>query len=136
MLDDVKVPIRLTLAALWTSTMFCYIYADYFELYIPGKLQGTLQGQMEPLGSVTQGTLISTGILLLVPSLMIALSAALRPSINRWLNIVVGAFYTGLMILIAVGGGWTFYVLFAVIEAILTACIVWSAWRWPRMRIS
>lgn len=27
------VPVRIKLAALWTSVMFCYIYADYFEMY-------------------------------------------------------------------------------------------------------
>jgi len=34
--------------------MSCFIYADYFELYVPGKLQGMLAGRMEPLGAVTQ----------------------------------------------------------------------------------
>lgn len=27
-LDDVPVPIKIKLAALWTSVMFCYVYGD------------------------------------------------------------------------------------------------------------
>ena len=29
-LDDLKVHVKLKISALWTSAMFCYIYADYF----------------------------------------------------------------------------------------------------------
>jgi hypothetical protein len=131
-LEDVKVPVRLRLAALWTSVMFCYVYGDYFELYIPGKLQSMLQGRMEPLGLVTQGVLVGTAILLMVPSLMIFLSTALPAVANRWLNIIAGVFYTAVMFLIAISGGWAFYILFATIEVVLTLTIVWTAWRWPR----
>ena len=29
-LEDIKVPVKLKLAALWASSMFLYIYVDYF----------------------------------------------------------------------------------------------------------
>ena len=45
MLEDVRVPTRYKLSAIWASVMFCYIYGDYFELYVPGKLQGMLAGK-------------------------------------------------------------------------------------------
>jgi hypothetical protein len=131
-LEDVKVPVKIKLAALWASVMFCYVYGDYFELYTPGKLQGMLQGQMEPLGPVTQSLLVGTSILMVVPSLMVFLSIALPPAISRWLNVVAGLFYAVLMLLIATSAGWAFYVFFAVVEVVLTLLIVWSAWRWPR----
>lgn len=35
-LEDVKVNVKLKLAALWASFMFLYIYVDYFHLYMPG----------------------------------------------------------------------------------------------------
>lgn len=44
-LEDYKVNIRIILSALWTTVMFCYIYGDYFELYVPGKVNGLLNGQ-------------------------------------------------------------------------------------------
>lgn len=41
-LQDVQVPLKYRLSALWSSLMFCYIYGDYFGLYKPGTLQGML----------------------------------------------------------------------------------------------
>ena len=47
-LEDLKVPVKLKLSALWTSVMFCYIYADYFELFKPGKLERIIAGMSAP----------------------------------------------------------------------------------------
>src|SRR6202171_5885491 len=90
-LDDIKVHVKLKISALWASVMFCYIYADYFGLYVPGALQGMLAGKMGPLGPTTQGVLLGTSLMMAVPSIMIFLSLALRPNLNRWLNIIFGA---------------------------------------------
>ena len=43
-LEDIRIPVRLRLSALWSSLMFCYLYGDYFGLYKPGKLQGMIEG--------------------------------------------------------------------------------------------
>ena len=37
-LEEYRAPTKVKLAALWASTMFCYVYGDYFGLYLPGKL--------------------------------------------------------------------------------------------------
>jgi len=131
-LEDVRVPTRYKLSAIWTSVMFCYIYADYFELYVPGKLQGMLAGQMAPLGPVTQSVLLGTATMLALPSLMILLSVALQAPVTRWLNVVVGTVYTAIQIAVVAKSGWSFYIALGVLEATLTALIVWTAWRWPR----
>ena len=131
-LEDVRVPTRYKLSALWTSVMFFYIYADYFELYVPGKLQGILAGQMVPLGPVSQNVLLGTAAMLALPSLMIFLSVALRASATRWLNIVVGVIYTAIQLAVISGSGWIFYVAMGLLETALTALIVWTAWKWPR----
>ena len=129
-LENCRVPTRLKLSALWTSLMFCYVYGDYFGLYVPGKLQGMLEGN-GPIGPVSQGTLVATSILLALPGLMVFLSLALPPRFNRWLNIILGAFYIAVM-LITMPGAWDFYILLGFIEVVLTALIVWYAWRWPK----
>ncbi|AXK72892.1 hypothetical protein DWG18_11805 [Lysobacter sp. TY2-98] len=135
-LDDVRVPTRYTLAAMWTSTMFCYVYADYFELYVPGKLSGMLAGRIAPLGPVTQGVLLGTSIMLMVPSLMIVLSIVLGSRACRVLNIGVGALYTLIQLLVISKSGWAFYIAMGALEAVLTALIVWTAWRWPRRAVA
>src|SRR5882672_700943 len=130
-LQDTKVDIKIRLAALWAATTFCYIYGDYFELYVPGKLGGMLEGKMQPLGLVTQEMLLGTSVLMAIPSVMVFLSLVIRPSINRWTDIVFGTLFTAIMLL-AIQGSWTFYKFFGVVEIALTATIVWYAWRWPR----
>ena len=129
-LEDIPVPVKLKLAALWTSVMFLYIYADYFGLYVPGVLQKILEGQMPPLGPVTQGMLIGTSVMLAVPALMIFLSVALKPGLNRWLNILMGVIYT--LIICITMWSWYFYIVYGVLEIALTCLVVWYAWKWPR----
>lgn len=110
--------------------MFCYIYGDYFELYQPGKLQQMLSGRTA-LGPVTQGALLGMASVMAIPSLMVFLSLILPSTASRWLNIVLGVVYTVIMVL-AVQGGWHFYVLFGLIEIALTLTIAWYAWTWPK----
>lgn len=129
-LEDPKIPVRLKLAAIWASVMACYIYADYFGLYVPGSLKGMLDGRMGPLGPTTQGVLLGTSVMMLIPSLMIFLSVVLPAGLSRWLNIVFGLAYTGIILLTM--WGWRFYVLYGAVEVGLTLLAVGYAWRWPR----
>lgn len=130
-LEDIAVPLKVKLAGLWTSVMFCYIYADYFGLYQPGSLKSMLEGKMEPLGQTTQLMLVGTSLMMAIPSVMIFLSLALKANVNRWLNIVCGVLYTIIIVLTAYGS-WAFFILFGVIEVALTLLVVWYAWKWPR----
>jgi len=43
-LEEYKVNIRIVLSAFWTAIMFCYLYGDYFELYVPNKVAGLISG--------------------------------------------------------------------------------------------
>jgi hypothetical protein len=129
-LEDGRIDVKIKLAALWASVMFCYIYADYFGLYVPGALQKMLDGKMGPLGPTTQGILLGTSVMMAIPSLMIFLSVALKPNLNRWLNIIFGVLFT-LIILITMWQ-WMFYIFFGIIEITLTGLVVWYAWKWPR----
>ena len=129
-LEDCTINVKIKLSALWASVMFCYIYADYFGLFVPGAMQSMLNGQMRPLGATTQGVLVGTSLMLAIPSLMIFLSVALPPVVNRRLNIVVGAFYTGIILITM--WGWAFFVFYGVIEVSLTSLVVYYALKWPR----
>ena len=129
-LEDLKVNVKIKLSALWASVMLCYIYADYFGLYEPGKVQDILNSQFFGVGPTTQGVLLGASLMLAIPSLMIFLSVALPPVLNRWLNIVAGAAYTA--IILNTMWGWVFYIFYGVIEISLTSLVVWYAWRWPK----
>lgn len=129
-LRDVAVPVRGKLSALWAALMFCYIYGDYFGLYVPGKLTGMIGGE-GPIGPVSQGSLMGTSVLLAVPGLMVFLSLVLPPVVCRWANILLGGFYIAVMAL-TMPGAWNFYVLLGIVEIVLGLLTVWYAWRWPR----
>jgi hypothetical protein len=130
LLEDTRIPVQIKLSALWASVMFCYIYADYFGLYVPGSLQSMMRGQMGPLGPTTQGVLLGTSLMLAIPAVMIFLSVALKPNLNRWLNIVFGVVYTAIILITM--WDWAFYIFYGVIEITLTGLVVWYAWTWPR----
>lgn len=130
-LDDMAIHVKVKLAALWASLMLLYLYGDYFGLYKPGYLQSMLDGRMGPLGPVTQNVLLGTSVLMAIPALMVYLSVALKPGVNRWLNIILGAAYAAIM-LITMPGAWNFYIFLGIIEVALSLLIVWHAWKWPR----
>lgn len=134
-LVDFKINIRLKLSALWTAVMFCYIYGDYFELYVPHKVEGLLNGQ-NFLDSPMK--LFSAAFALAVPALMIFLSLILNPKWTKWLNIGVGVFFTLLTLLVGITSMsvWmVFYVFLALLESIITAIIVWQAWTWEKVKV-
>jgi Family of unknown function (DUF6326) len=127
---DAPVPTRLKLSALWMAVMFCYVYGDFFSLFKPGRLVAMQAGQTG-VGATTQGMLLAFAILMSIPSVMIFLTLVLRAAISRWANIILGVAYT-LIMMATMFGAWAFYIYLAIIEIILTALIVWHAWRWPR----
>lgn len=134
-LEDFKVNVRIKLSALWASVMFCYIYGDYFELYVPKKVEGLLSGN-NLLNSPAK--LFGATIMLTIPALMIFLSLILRAKISRLLNIILGLLYTALMSLIAIASivsnnKWLFfYVFLAILESIITLIIIRYAWTWKK----
>ena len=131
MLADHRINVRIKLSLLWTSVMFCYVYGDYFELYVPGKVEDLLNSN-NILDDPTK--LFTAAIVLAIPAFMIALSSILPASFSRWLNIVLGSLYTAMMLFIGINSitpWYSFYVLLAFLESALTASIVWYAWRWP-----
>ncbi|MFN8248017.1 MAG: DUF6326 family protein [Ferruginibacter sp.] len=135
-LEDFKVNTRIKLSALWTSVMFCYIYGDYFELYVPGKVEGLFNGQNM---LDTPVKLFTAAFILTVPALMIFLSLILTPKATKWLNIAIGLFFTLFTLLVGISSisAWKmFYVFLAFTESIITAIIVWQAWTWEKTGVS
>ncbi|WP_033958924.1 DUF6326 family protein [Psychroserpens jangbogonensis] len=132
MLENSKVNIKIKLAALWTSVTLCYLYGDYFELYTPDKVNSLITGENN-LDSPTK--LLIASMILAISSVMVAASIILKPKLNRILNIIFGTLFTLMMIIIGVystNEWYLFYVFLAFLESIITALIVWYAWKWPK----
>jgi len=132
MLENPKVNIKIKLSVLWTSVLFCYVYGDYFQLYVPEKVDSLLTGE-NILDSPTK--LLIASLVLAIPAVMIALSILLTPRINRFMNVFFGILFTLMMLLIGINSltpWYSFYVFFAFLESLITSLIVWYAWKWPK----
>lgn len=130
-LETFVIPTPVRLGALWTATMFCYVYGDFFGLFLPGSLAEMNRGIIGPLGPATPVILSAVSAMMAVPAVMIVLSLILPPVINRWLNIGLGLIYTAIMLLTMIDAP-PFYLLLGAIEVTLTLAVVMCAWRWPR----
>jgi hypothetical protein len=131
-LEDHPINIKIKLSALWAGVTLCYLYCDYFELYVPEKVQGMISGE-NLLHSPTK--LFIAAVVLAVPAVMVFMSILLKPIVSKWLNIVVGIVFTCMMVLIAFTYSevwYTFYLFYAILESLITATIVWYAWKWPK----
>lgn len=131
-LDEQCIAVRRKISALWTSLMFCFVYADILGLYDPWLIGEILKGTMGPLGPITQELKLAIGVLMSLPAVMIFLSLVLKAGANRWANIGVAGLFTVVTIITLLMDPWAYYIYFGLIEIALTLTIVWYAWTWPR----
>jgi Family of unknown function (DUF6326) len=127
--EDVKINVKMNLSALWVALMLLYIYADWFSLFRTGQIEEMISGRMGPF-PVTQGSLLSASILMMIPAVMVFLSLTLKPEINRWVNIILGVLYTFVNISNLIGETWVYYIFSGVVEIVFTFLIVAYAWKW------
>jgi len=131
-LKDEKVNIKIKLSALWIALMFCYTYADILGFYAPGNIEELLSGEIAGI-QMTQGLLVGSAILMVVPSIMVFLSMALKAKENRLVNIIIGVVYIGVLgSTFFTGRNPAYYLLFATVKAMLLVSILWQAWKWPK----
>ena len=131
-LEDIKVSVKLKLAALWTSLMFLIIYLDYFHLYMPGSLEDISASKVY-IFDITQVFLLAALGMVTMPALMIFLSVALPAKVNRWVNIIIAAINIPLLLSNLAGEAWVHMVVGAIIQVILLGLIIHYAWKWPKV---
>src|ERR687897_2979387 len=133
-LEDQRIPVRVKLAAAWTSFMFLYIYVDYLALYKPGFIDDILVGVVHEFD--TGPTFVALGLTLIaIPTFMILLSTTLPARVNRAANLVVATIYIPVSMYNAAGESWTYFYFYALsigLEVLLLAFILRAAWTWPR----
>jgi hypothetical protein len=132
-LEDVKINSKIKLSALWIALMFCYTYADILGFYAPGNLEELISGEIAGI-QMTQGLLLGSAILMVIPSVMVVLSLVLKAKANRLVNIIAGIVYLGVLgSTFFTGRNPAYYLLFATVKALLLVLVIWFAWKWPKM---
>ena len=135
-LEDRRMPVQAKLAAAWTSVMFLYIYVDYFHLYKPGAIDQIRGGRIFEF-DITPTLLTIFVVVIGIPALMVMLSMTLPARVNRATNLVVALLYIPVSAFELVGESWIyFYGLGVLLEVLLLAFILRSAWTWPRRTTS
>ena len=129
-LQDMKVNVKIKLAALWASLMFIYIYVDFYSLYKPGVIEDILKGIVWQF-EITQGWAMGAMVLMAIPALMIFLSVLLNAKLNRWINVIVGILYIIVAVGNVIGETWFYYIFGTIIEFVILILVVWFAWKWP-----
>jgi len=129
-LVDSKVSVKMKLIGLWTALMVLYIYADIFSFYRPGYMNKVAAGVMGSL-AVNQMTLVSSSLLMAIPVLVMVFNLFLKAKAARWINIVAGILYTMVGIGNLIGETWVYYLIYGVIEILITIFITIIAMKWP-----
>ena len=133
--EEHKVSIKIKLAGLWTSLMCCFIYADFFTLFIPGHIEQLIHGHMG-IGDTSPVKLLLISVMMSIPALMIFLCLVLKSAVNRVVNIIAGSLFTLIMILTLLNSidRWMmFYLYFGSVEIIITLTIVVFAFKWTKV---
>lgn len=130
-LDDPPIPVRVKLAAAWTSFMFFYAYVDILTFYKPGIVSDILAGKVFTF-DISQTFSTTVLAILAVPTFMIVLSTALPARAARITTLVVAALYVPFTAFNLSGESWhVFHGLGVALELGLLACIARWAWTWP-----
>lgn len=133
MLEDRTVNVKVKLALLWVALMFFYVYNDIFSLFQPGHVAELVEGQLEGI-QFTQSLLFGAAVLMAFPSLMVLLSLTLKARANRLVNIVVGILHVLILIgtqFVGEGETWYYWRFYELLEALVLALIIRTAWKWP-----
>ena len=134
-LEDVKIPVKLKLSALWAATLFLYAYGDIFGFFRPDVIESVKAGKIAGF-QINQVFLLAISIYILIPSAMVFLALVLKPEVNRSANLIISVAYFATIVLSAIGETWAYYVFLSLAESVLTLLIAWHAWKWPHQQVS
>tara|TARA_R110000744_G_scaffold360727_1_gene468287 strand:- start:90 stop:515 length:426 start_codon:yes stop_codon:yes gene_type:complete len=127
--EDYQINVKLKIAALWIAVMFCYVYGDYIEIYVPGVIA---QAMAVKATTETELEFFAVALLMAIPSVMIFFTLVITAKVNRWLNIILPTVYIFMLIGLNLAGGWAFYLFLTAIEVVISLAIVGYAWHWPK----
>lgn len=128
--EDIKLDTKIVIAGLWIVLMLLYLYCDIFSFFKTDTINRILSGFIGPF-KANQMTLLAFSLLMIIPAIMVFLSLIIRSSVNRWINIIAGIVYTLVGIGNMIGETWIYYIVFVIIELMLTISIIIISIKWP-----
>jgi hypothetical protein len=121
MLEDVKMNVKIKLAAAWIS---------HFLLWTFGDMVSLLQETTEPVSNNL--LLFVAAPLALLQTFMIIFSLIGKPKFARWGNICVALVFMLFNIGYLSEGGECWNYLLGIAYIVFNVLIIWFAWKWPK----
>lgn len=122
---------KIKISVLWLFASVAFLAHQIIVLMEPGIIAQLMAGEAEGQ-KISPGMILLFAILMLVPMMMAFLSLTLKDSLNRWLNIIVGAVFAVLWFISVIEATQSAYwggALMTLSAVVASALIVWYAWK-------
>lgn len=122
---------KIKISVLWLFAAVAFLAHQMLVLMEPGIIAQLMAGEAEGQ-KIGPGLILFFAILMLVPLVMAFLSLTLKDSMNRWVNIIVGAVFAALWFVGVVDAALSAYwgeALITLSAVVASALIVWYAWK-------
>ncbi|WP_229388680.1 DUF6326 family protein [Methanosarcina sp. DH2] len=122
---------KIKISVLWLFASIAFLAHQILVLMEPGIIADLMAGEAEGQ-KIGPELILFFAILMLVPMLMAFLSLTLKDSMDRWVNIIVGAIFAVLWLVSVVDAAQSAYwggALMTLSAVVASALIVWYAWK-------
>jgi hypothetical protein len=130
-LVDERIGVRLKISALWIAMLFLFAYGDIFGFFRAGLIEDVIAGEVSGI-KITQVFLFTVSVYIAIASVMVLLTLVLKPTVNRWTNIVLPILYIVSIAASVIGEDWAYFWFLSIAESALLLLIIWYAWTWPK----
>ncbi|MCU0482038.1 MAG: DUF6326 family protein [Anaerolineae bacterium] len=120
------VSIRVRLAFAWVATTLAFIYGDILRMVAGDMPLGEIEGI-----EVTPIMMFGISVLMSLSIIMVVLTLTLSRNINRWVNIIVAAFwfvFSAIELPSYLARPYDFYLL--ALSVVFNGLIIWWSLRW------
>ena len=132
--DGDKINVKIKISVLWLLWIVTDLAAGMLWLIEPGVLDEIRSGEI--FGMIIGNDLLLLGtVLYLIPLIMSFVSLAIKNTINRWTNLILGVVYMlyGLTNIIEQVAEPSIYrTPLTILMFVFSALIVLHAWKWPK----
>jgi len=125
---------KIRIAVLWIFMAVAISAHSVLSFMEPGVVQKILSGEL-----AGPGMMFFMSLFWWVPLVMAFLSVTLKDVANRWANIILGVVFTALNVFHltehVLAGPSVHQILIIGSTVVVTALIVWHAWKWPKQKV-
>jgi cytochrome bd-type quinol oxidase subunit 2 len=118
---------RIKLSGLWVALMLTYLLGDVLRIFSGDFAAGEISGL-----EISQSMYLGMAVLMVIPILMVFLSLTLPAKTNRWVNIILAAFFF-VFNLIGLPTYPSLYDQFLILVGLgFNVLTIWYAWKWSK----